>query len=258
MEQELDSFDRKKREISNHFLQMDPTPTELFEDEMPEELEDYDFDEPDTGVSTMSADTAILQDIKLPLKTGSPAFKIIASKVYILYPSMFQDPNIFGRFSIPQSINMEGKGDLSIIKEQNMESTTFPTMDPFIDPSMAPPSQATHPSNSFQQQQYNQQQYQNQLIQDQNLQHQGERQTIQQNNPSRRMMIHPEGDQRHMHQYRRQQPIPIPPAPTEIVEPNPQQSEKDIAKERSIQSHMRGQIVVQNQDVNEYNTQKRY
>lgn len=46
-------------------------------------------------------------EIEVPLKNGSPAFSIHASKVYILYPSLFQDPNIFGRFTIPQNINLD-------------------------------------------------------------------------------------------------------------------------------------------------------
>jgi hypothetical protein len=46
-------------------------------------------------------------EIEVPLRNGSPAFSIHASKVYILYPSLFQDPNIFGRFTIPQNINLD-------------------------------------------------------------------------------------------------------------------------------------------------------
>lgn len=234
MEEELDSFDRKKREISNHFLQMDPAPTRMFEDEMPEELDDYISNEPDDGASTLTADTAILQDIQLPMKAGSPAFKIIASKVYILYPSMFQDPNIFGRFSIPQSINMEGKGDLSMSKDVKNNPST---MDPTI-PSMASASLPPSPSYLLRKQQYEPQESNNQ-------QYQEERQGIQNDYPSKRM------------NYRRQ-PIPIPTAePTELADPLPQPT-SDNARERSIQTHMRGQIVVQNQDVNEYNTQKGY
>lgn len=48
-----------------------------------------------------------MRTVKLPAKEGSPAFSIHAQKVYILYPSMFQDPNIFGRFSIPQNVNLD-------------------------------------------------------------------------------------------------------------------------------------------------------
>lgn len=231
MEEELDSFDRKKREISNHFLQMDPAPTRVFEDELPEELDDYVSSEPDSGASTLTADSAILQDIQLPMKAGSPAFKIIASKVYILYPSMFQDPNIFGRFSIPQSINMEGKGDLATSRDVS------PTMGPIVS-SMASPSLLPSPSYLMQKQQYEQQQSKNQ-------QQQNQQQRTQKDNPSKRM------------NYRRQ-PILIPTAePIELEDPLPEQSDES-ARERSIQTHMRGQIVVQNQDVNEYNTQKGY
>lgn len=48
-----------------------------------------------------------MQHVKLPRKVGGPAFSIHAEKVYILYPSLFQDPNIFGRFSIPQNVNLD-------------------------------------------------------------------------------------------------------------------------------------------------------
>jgi hypothetical protein len=57
--------------------------------------------------------------IQLPLgKKGNPAFSIHASTVYILYPSLFQDPNIFGRFSIPQSINM----DRSVLSDEKSKA----------------------------------------------------------------------------------------------------------------------------------------
>lgn len=48
-----------------------------------------------------------MSNVEVPIKGGSPAFSIHADKVYILYPSLFQDPNIFGRFSIPQNINLD-------------------------------------------------------------------------------------------------------------------------------------------------------
>lgn len=35
------------------------------------------------------------------------AFSINANKVYIFYPTTLQDPNMFGKLSIPQNINME-------------------------------------------------------------------------------------------------------------------------------------------------------
>lgn len=246
MELELDSFDRSKREISNHFLQMDPIPEQLDEEEIPELMDDYEDVEPGTGPPSVLADSAILQDIKLPMKAGSPAFKIIASKVYILYPSMFQDPNIFGRFSIPQSINMEGKGDLSTITKDTNVATTSPPMMynnevPSMGPSMSSPSLPYNQPYPVQQQN--------------NRQFQGEHQNY------RRRIAYPGQQQQQFNHYRRQLPM-IPAAAsagnTELPVPSPIPSSESIAKERSIQSHMRGQIVVQNQDVNEYNTQKGY
>lgn len=51
--------------------------------------------------------------LEVPEKSSSPAFSIHATKVYILYPSLFQDPNIFGRFSIPQNINLDPENEAS-------------------------------------------------------------------------------------------------------------------------------------------------
>jgi hypothetical protein len=65
-------------------------------------------------------------DIEVPMKGGSPAFSIHASKVYILYPSLFQDPNIFGRFSIPQNINLDPLPD----KQDAKSPEAVPKVDP--------------------------------------------------------------------------------------------------------------------------------
>lgn len=48
-----------------------------------------------------------MNTIQLSNSKGNPSFSINASTVYILYPSIFQDPNIFGRLSIPQNINAD-------------------------------------------------------------------------------------------------------------------------------------------------------
>ena len=63
-----------------------------------------------------------IDNVQMPMKGGSPAFSIHASKVYILYPSLFQDPNIFGRFSIPQNINLDPLPDKS-----SSSKTSIPT-----------------------------------------------------------------------------------------------------------------------------------
>lgn len=47
----------------------------------------------------------VVKNISLTDFKGNPSFSIHAEKVYILYPSIFQDPNIYGRLSIPQNIN---------------------------------------------------------------------------------------------------------------------------------------------------------
>ena len=231
MEKRLDSFDRKKREVSNHFLKLDSAPIQNDEDD--EVADDDDDNEvPDSGASTLTTDSAFLQDIKLPLKAGSPAFKIIASKVYILYPSMFQDPNIFGRFSIPQSINMDEKSDMSATKE----ILSPPTSGPLISAPSA--SSLSHPYNQNQQKKP----YQPQP---------GLKKQPQQNDPSRRMFNG--GQQQHLHQYRRQ----LSDEPTDSSEPTVPPF-NDSEQDKGIESHIRGQIVVQNQDVNEYNSKKVY
>lgn len=68
-----------------------------------------------------------LKNVEVPMKGGSPAFSIHADKVYILYPSLFQDPNIFGRFSIPQTINLDPLPDKTLVKnaDTNQDTTTF-------------------------------------------------------------------------------------------------------------------------------------
>lgn len=64
-------------------------------------------------------------DVEVPMKGGSSAFSIHANKVYILYPSMFQDPNIFGRFSIPQNINLD-----PVSEKQSKRTSSVPQSEP--------------------------------------------------------------------------------------------------------------------------------
>lgn len=82
----------------------------MAEEQQKEQLNDETQTPVDDEVleSTKNEIKSATNTIQLPLgKKGNPAFSIHASTVYILYPSLFQDPNIFGRFSIPQSINMD-------------------------------------------------------------------------------------------------------------------------------------------------------
>lgn len=82
----------------------------MYDEDIPTNLDD---ELPPNDMRQISDDSAnlevrsTLQDIQLPSKTGSPAFSIHADKVYILYPTNLQDPNIFGRFSMPQSVNLD-------------------------------------------------------------------------------------------------------------------------------------------------------
>lgn len=54
-----------------------------------------------------------MQSINIPNKKGNPSFSIHANTVYILYPSVLEDPNIFGRLSIPQNINLDRENEMS-------------------------------------------------------------------------------------------------------------------------------------------------
>lgn len=63
-----------------------------------------------------------LQSIQLPPKTGNPTFSIHAAKVYILYPSTFQDPNIFGRLSIPQTINLDPLAAQTVTQNDELQA----------------------------------------------------------------------------------------------------------------------------------------
>lgn len=129
---------------------------------------------------------SVSKTIGMPLgKKGNPAFSIHANTVYILYPSLFQDPNIFGRFSIPQNINMD--------KNVMGNDTTIPGKpEVLLAPSENPPLQPPQPPAS-----------------------------------SRKG--------------RRSADAPPTPPP-----------------KRNVESHLSGTIVVQNQDVNEYNKRDSY
>lgn len=71
-----------------------------------------------------------LKNVEVPMKGGSPAFSIHADKVYILYPSLFQDPNIFGRFSIPQTINLDPVPDKSVSKGNGLSNNVDSNLPP--------------------------------------------------------------------------------------------------------------------------------
>lgn len=86
---ELEGASRQKREVD-----------ENGGDEKPSDVKELSREDVNDVKST-------LNEIKVPLKNGSPAFSIHAEKVYILYPSLFQDPNIFGKFTMPQTVNMD-------------------------------------------------------------------------------------------------------------------------------------------------------
>lgn len=92
-----------------------------------------------------------IEHIKLPKKIGSPAFSIHAEKVYILYPSLFQDPNIFGRLSIPQNVNLDPSADKTS-KESDKSSrnrnSEFPEALPLTSSKKLTRRQASNPTSS--------------------------------------------------------------------------------------------------------------
>lgn len=85
-------------------------------------LNDEPTNEEDDDAATNDDVKMAMSKVEIPMKSGSPAFSIKAEKVYILYPSMFQDPNIFGRFSIPQNINLDPLPDKSVSKTSEAQS----------------------------------------------------------------------------------------------------------------------------------------
>lgn len=168
------------------------------------QLADETLDDDPFKNSQLEIDS-LTKTIQMPLgKKGNPAFSINAKTVYILYPSLFQDPNIFGRFSIPQNINMDKNslGTETTIPGGNGQQPTKPEVQ------MAKPQSPQQPVPTPQ---YPPQQY-----------------------PSRKGR-------------RSADPKEAAVAP-KAEEP----------KKRNVESHLSGTIVVQNQDVNEYNRRESY
>lgn len=185
--QPLEDKSRSKRQTEN-------------EGQLGDEVKESDDDPFKSTQLEIDANTKTIQ---MPLgKKGNPAFSINAKTVYILYPSLFQDPNIFGRFSIPQNINMD--------KNTLGTETTIPkALSAKPEVQMAQPQQPQQHGPA----QYPPQQY-----------------------PSRkgRRSADP--------------PAAAAEAPKKAEEP----------KKRNVESHLSGTIVVQNQDVNEYNRRDSY
>lgn len=72
-----------------------------------------------------NSENAITADKDKPNSSGSSAFHIIAQQVYIINPSILQDPDIFGRFSIPQTLNLDKNFPQTLNSNKN-----FPQMLP--------------------------------------------------------------------------------------------------------------------------------
>lgn len=221
---------------------------------------------------------SVINDISMPKKDGSPAFKIVASKVYILYPSMFQDPNIFGRFSIPQNVNMEGLGGSG---EKREEITSKPVDEVLVDKGSTheiaqeevvvqtqrdnpvPINPALH-GNPIHQQAIRPQPYQNQMygygqqrqmpnMYPNSYRRSGNKSTnngrestesgVERNwsskGVSRRSMAKQEDE-------------------SNATGGTTENKEEEEEEKKPVETHLNGHIVVQNQDVNEYNVKHSY
>jgi hypothetical protein len=183
----------------------------------------YD-EEQDDEASSDVANT--LQSIKIPLTNkGNPAFSIHASTVYILYPSLFQDPNIFGRFAIPQSINLDSK---TTQKEQAQQEQHQQQKDEYI-----PQQQQQFNQNQYQQQQA----YQSQPSYYQNMG--GRRNAV----PMRRSALQNDEEQQN---------------DENKDDDNGAKDDESKSKEKKITNTLSGSITVLNQDVNEINSKGGY
>jgi hypothetical protein len=111
----------------------------------------YDFYNPSAQQSGVDRDVrSTVESIHLPLSKGHSAFSIRANNVYILYPSLFQDPNIFGRFAINQnteSPNGEQKNDDRLISEPEMQQNTMepPSFESLQYPQLSYPKYSRQP-----------------------------------------------------------------------------------------------------------------
>lgn len=145
---------------------------------------------------------SIAKSITIPLGgKGTSAFSVHAKTVYILYPSLFQDPNIFGRFSIPQNVNLDksSPGNVATIPQGRPSPQGYRRSTPDIIRAQSNPNQM-YPS------------------------HKGKRSADQ-------------------------------PATTDPPQAPPQQAPPE---KRNVQTTLTGTIVVQNQDVNEFNRRESY
>lgn len=132
---------KQKREARSNSIYMDDEFAEAT-NEHPEIRGNYD-------VKTSES------DVEVPMKGGSPAFSIHASKVYILYPSLFQDPNIFGRFSIPQNINLDPIPDKKNDKKSSPTSAVQQNDPPVVLKPNVPSSNANQYSRNVNSDPYN-------------------------------------------------------------------------------------------------------
>jgi hypothetical protein len=184
----------------------------------------YDWHNPSGENSQVDKDVrSTMQSVQLPFSKGHSAFSIRANTVYILYPSLFQDPNIFGRFAINQnteSPNKEHANDDRLITEPEMQSNPD---QPAAFESLQYPQ---YPQLSYPQ--YSRQPF------------------------SRRRQF--------KSQLRRSgAKIPLEAQATQaLLNDEDGTPQEDPNEKRTIETHLDGTIVVLNQDVNEENTKESY
>lgn len=124
---EIEDKTRNKRQADElNYANQDPSEVSNEQDQVQETNDEANFEVGNT-----------LQRVQLPPKTGSSTFSIHAEKVYILYPSTFQDPNIFGRFSIPQTINLDPLAAKTVTRNDELQagqSNSSPSLSQQNDP----------------------------------------------------------------------------------------------------------------------------
>ncbi|KAG5681552.1 hypothetical protein PVAND_010972 [Polypedilum vanderplanki] len=208
-----------EKKVSRDKRQAENFNTQLLYDEV---------DDVDNNFSNAYVDRDVrstVQKVKLPLNKGHSAFSITANTVYILYPSLFQDPNIFGRFAINQNLDSSKELKTSVDEEEtssDKEAIQNTVKLPYFESMKLPYARRVQPQPP----QYIQQPSYRNI------------------RPFRRSAVDfsVESD---YHQ---------PPYFDEQQQP-PQEEAYDS---RNVETHLNGEIVVLNQDVNEKNIKESY
>jgi hypothetical protein len=163
-----------------------------------------------------------LQEVELPFSKGHSAFSIKANTVYILYPSLFQDPNIFGRFAINQ--NLDSTKEVRTTTDEELDAISPDAMQlQLFDSLRFPQTLSLEDSEKLNQQPY----------------------VVKQ--PYRRSTA---DFPLALSATNAHQPY--------LDDEVPSQPNENNGEKRNVETHLSGTIVVLNQDVNEKNTKESY